>query len=369
MTRIAVTGARGFIGQNLVEAIEQTEGLQAHPIGRETSSEARDRALATSDVVVHLAGANRPEDPAEFMAVNRDMTADLVDRLLARDAPPALLFTSSTKAEEDSAYGRSKRAAEAELARYGEAGGSGLVYRLPNVFGKWARPDYNSAVATFCHNTARDQAIEVHDPDARLDLVHVGDVVHEFLLRFEAGVPPGVAKASVSPVFSTTVGWVAETIRGFSDIARTQRIPDLSDRLVQLLHSTWLAYLPPERRVYSLTERTDPRGRLAELLKSDHAGQMFVSTTRPGVVRGNHGHRVKVEKFMVLQGEGVIRIRDRRADDVQEIAVSGASWSVVDIPPGTVHNIENTGPDELLVLFWASEIFDPEAPDTWSGRV
>lgn len=368
MIRVAVTGADGFIGRNVMEAVGQDPELRGVPITRDTAPAELDRALRSADIVVHLAGSNRPDDPSEFMAVNRDFTAHVVDAILGSDARPTIRFASSARAGEDSEYGRSKVAGEVELERYREAGGSAVVYRLPNVFGKWARPFYNSAVATFCHQVARGEAIDVHDPKAPLTLVHVSDVV-DALLRRPPDHGPEPERDEVGPVFETTVGTVAETIRGFGRIPSTLALPDLSEPLVRLLYSTFLTYVPPADLQWGLRERTDPRGRLAELLKGDTFGQIFVSTTAPGVIRGNHSHRAKFEKFFVLAGEGVIRVRDARSGTVREIHATGASWSCVDIPAGTIHNIENVGEDEMLVLFWASEPFDPSAPDTYPDQV
>ncbi len=369
MTRVAVTGAEGFIGRNLREALAHSEVTPA-AITRQTPRDERRSILRGVDVVVHLAGVNRPDDPREFRRVNFGATRELVDTLLDGGTRPRLLFSSSTRAVDDTEYGRSKRAAESEIERYGSAGGEAVVYRLPNVFGKWCRPDYNSVVATFCHNVANGLAIDVHDASATLELVHVSHVVQELLeAATVASRGAGVRFDTVGPTFDTTVGHLADLVRSFPAIREAGLLPDLSDPLTRLLHSTYLSHIPDDELQYPLVERTDDRGRLAELIRGDQFGQIFVSTTRPGVVRGDHSHRVKVEKFVVLSGEGVVRIRRAGGEGVRAYEASGARWSVVDIPPGTVHNIENVGDDEMIVLFWAAEVFDADAPDTWTGRV
>ena len=280
-------------------------------------------------------------------------------------ARPAVVFASSIQAELDNPYGASKLAAERVLAAWSRDGGGPVaVFRLPNVFGKWGRPSYNSVVATFCHNVARGLPIRVDDPDAAVKLVHVGDVVAAFLQALEAP-PRGVEQRTVAPVTETTVGELAARVRAFRAAQHSPDLPDLSEHFTRALFSTYLSYLEPGDLAFDLDVHADERGDLAELVRESHAGQIFVSRTHPGITRGNHYHDTKVERFMVIGGEGVVRLRPLGGDDVLEYRVSGAAPRAVIIPPGTVHSIENVGLTEMVTLFWAGEVFDPARPDTY----
>ena len=282
---------------------------------------------------------------------------------------PVIVLSSSYQAAQDNPYGRSKLAAEQALEDYvARTGTPAVIYRLPGVFGKWCRPNYNSVVATFCHNIARDLPITISDPARVVELVYVDDVVAQFMTHLE-NRPPGVTRGEVRPTFSASLGELADRIRALRAMRQTLEVADASDPFTRRLLGTFTSYLPPTDLAYPLEQRTDPRGTLAELLKSPHFGQMFVSRTHPGVTRGNHYHDLKVEKFCVLEGEAVIRFRPILGDEVTEHRVSGTDFKVVDIPPGMTHSIENVGTTEMIVLFWASEILDREHPDTYFSEV
>ncbi len=366
MRTVLVTGANGFIGKNLLLRLEEEDPpVRRLAITREDPPGSIAQKLREADLVYHLAGSNRPERREELYEVNAGLTEQIVHQLVEQGRTPPIVLASSTQAERDNDYGRSKRQAEEVLERWaGEHGGRAVIYRLTNVFGKWARPDYNSVVATFCHNLARDRPIEVHDPATPLRLVHVDDVLERFRSHLAVEPPPGVARVEVTPVFEVTLGELVGHLQAFRELRETLRLPDMSDRFVRLLYSTYLSYLPPDGFAYDLVERSDERGRLAELLKSERFGQIFVSTTRPGVTRGNHFHHSKAEKFCVVRGDAVIRFRKPGEDAVLEYPVSGDRSRVVDIPPGYTHSIENVGDEEMVVLFWANEVFDPDRPDT-----
>ncbi|MGH7541554.1 MAG: NAD-dependent epimerase/dehydratase family protein [Gemmatimonadota bacterium] len=371
MRAILVTGGNGFIGSNLlIRLAEEEPEAQLLAVTREDTPRSTAEKLAQADIVYHLAGSNRPERPDEFYEVNTGFTEEIVRHLVESGRTPPIVFASSTQVERDNHYGRSKKLAEEILEEYArERGGAVVIYRLTNVFGKWAKPNYNSVVATFCHNIARDIPVDIHDPTTELRLLHVDDVLDHFRTHLHEELPPGVRRPEVRPVFETTTGTLAEHLYAFRDARRTLRLPDLSDRFVRLLYSAYLSYLAPDDFAYEPFERRDERGKLTELLKSECFGQIFVSTTRPGVTRGGHYHHHKVEKFCVLHGEATIRFRKLGEDAVLEYAVSGARTQVVDIPPGYVHDIENVGDDEMIVLFWASEVFDPDRPDTRTASV
>lgn len=380
---ILVTGANGFIGKNLIAQLRSRSdhGVLAYDVDNTAADLAA--AVAQADWVFHLAGVNRPRDEAEFQTGNVDLTAQLCQLLAACPRPATLVLASSIQAELDNPYGRSKRQAEAIVAQYAaQTGGQALIYRLKNVFGKWCRPNYNSVVATFCHNIARDLPITMSNPANVVDLIHIDDVVAHWLADIanptlarhaarqrggsagEAAPDSPVIYREVTPSYTVTLEQLAGLIRSFRQIRQTLHVPDLSDEFTRKLYGTYLAYLETDQFAYDLTKRCDPRGCLAEFVKSPPFGQIFVSRTLPGVTRGNHYHHTKTEKFLVLQGQALIRFRHLLNGEVIEYPVRGEDFRVVDIPPGYTHSIENTGQDELVTLFWSSEVFDPSRPDT-----
>jgi UDP-2-acetamido-2,6-beta-L-arabino-hexul-4-ose reductase len=369
--RVLVTGARGFIGKNLAVALSRRADVEALSFDRDSEATELERLASSADVIFHLAGVNRPERVEEFREGNAELTRRLCGILRAAGRAPLLVLSSSTQASLDNPYGQSKRAAEDVVRAFGEASGARVrVFRLPGVFGKWGQPNYNSVVATYCHNVARGLAISVSDPDRVIELVHVDDVVRVFVGLLDGQeVPSSDGFCGVEPVHRIALADLAGRIQAFRNSRSTLEIPDFSDSLTRLLHSTYLAYLPEGGFAYQLQQRVDARGELAELLRSRHFGQIFVSRTRPGITRGNHYHDAKVEKFVVVEGEAVVRFRSLLGGGVSEYPVSGRDFTVVDIPPGYTHHIENVGKSDLVVLFWASEPFDPQRPDTWAEEV
>jgi len=365
VSRVLVTGGHGFIGTHLRRRLER-EGHATAVHGAEDAPEALASAVAGVEVIVHLAGANRPDDPADFDRVNHRLTERLVEAVVAGGGSPTVLFASSTHAEPGTTpYGRSKAAAEIALQRLAEETDAAvLVDRLPGVFGPGARPHYNSVVATFCHLLARDEEVEIHDPAAPLHLVHVGDVVERWAARIGEPGPAGWRRLEPIPAHATTVGALADTLRVFAAMRTSAFVPDAANDFARQLHSTFVSYLDPRSLATRPTVHEDARGWLAEVVKSERAGQVFVSTSAPGVVRGNHWHEQKVERFVVLRGEAAIRLRRVGGEEVHEYRPPPDRPTVVTIPPGYTHNLENVGDDELLVLFWANEVFDPERPDT-----
>lgn len=366
-----VTGAQGFIGRNLVAALRRRPELELVEVDVGSGEAGLRGALTVADVVFHLAGVNRPERVEDFEQGNAELTRSLCCALQEAGRRPLLVLSSSTQAALDNPYGRSKRAAEKAVFAFEEAAAAPVrVFRLPRVFGKWCRPNYNSVVATFCHSIARGFPIEVSDPKRVVELVHVDDVVRAFVGLLD-GIEPAVHDGfcSVRPVYSIALGDLASTLQGFRESRTTLNLPDLADDVTRLLYSTYVSYLPEDGFAYPLEQRRDPRGELAELLRSHHFGQIFVSRTRPGITRGNHYHDAKVEKFVVVEGEAVIRFRSLLGGDVIEYPVAGGDFKVVDIPPGYTHNITNVGSRDLVVLFWASERFDPARPDTYPKEV
>jgi UDP-2-acetamido-2,6-beta-L-arabino-hexul-4-ose reductase len=368
---ILVTGAKGFIGKNLIVTLKRRADVIIIEHDLDSPAGVLEEGLARADLIFHLAGVNRPERVEEFRTGNFDLTRQISDALRRLDRAPLLVFSSSTQATIDNPYGLSKRQAEEAVFDFGgETGTSVFVFRLHGVFGKWCRPNYNSVVATFCHNTARDLPIAISDPTREIELVYVDDVVRAFIGIMDGHLPVSDGKYYLAtPTRRITLGTLAETIRGFRESRISLALPDVSDPFVRALYSTYVSYLPTDSFAYNLSQRADPRGELAELLKSPRIGQIFVSRTRPGFTRGNHYHDTKVEKFVVMEGDAVIRFRHILGGDVLEYPVSGREFRVVDIPPGYTHSIENIGRNDLIVLFWAAEIFNPAEPDAFGMMV
>jgi len=367
---VLVTGAAGFVGRNLSVALSRRGYVSVTLHDADAAPGALDEALSRADAIFHLAGVNRPSRLEAFEEVNTGFTRAILTRLEALGRRPLIVFSSSTQAEQDNPYGRSKRAAEEALASFSQTTGAPVrIFRLPGVFGKWCRPNYNSVVATFCHNIARDLPIEVSDPRKTVTLVHVDDVVASFLTELDDSTPGGAAWRGVEPAFTVTLGDLERHLRAFRAARQSLHVPDCSDPFVRRLYGTYQSYVPATGLAYELESHTDARGVLAEMVKSPHSGQIFISRTKPGVTRGNHYHDLKVERFFVIEGDAVIRFRPVGGSAVTEYRVSGSRWQVVEIPPGYTHSIENVGTSDLVVLFWACEPFDPGRPDTFPLEV
>ena len=367
--KVLVTGADGFVGRNLRVSLSERPVREALAVTRATTAGELREAIAVADAVIHLAGVNRPTDPAEFTTGNADFTARLCEAL--RDAGRAIpiAFASSIQAERDNPYGRSKRAAEEHLQRYAsETGAQVALYRLPNVFGKWCRPDYNSAVATFCHNLARGLPIRIDDPAAVVRLVHVDDVVAE-LLRFLSDPAQRAGIVGVTPEYMSTVGELARQIGAFGEVRRSLVTERVGDGLVRALYATYVSYLPPEAFGYAVPKHEDERGMFVEMLKTKDSGQFSFFTAHPGVTRGGHYHHSKTEKFLVVQGRARFRFRHVVTGETHELETDAAAPTIVETIPGWAHDITNVGAGEMAVMLWANEIFDRARPDTIAAKV
>lgn len=365
---IVVTGAEGFLGRNLMCRLKERSGYGVVGIGRGHDWEEVRRALTDADIVFHLAGVNRPDTEDDFVRGNVELTARLGEELRRNGRQTPVVFASSIQAVLDNPYGRSKREAERVLGRYSEESGADVaVYRLPNVFGKWCRPNYNSVVATFCHNIARDLPISVSDPRKVLTLAYVDDVVEAFIGELDGRLrsSSAVLFRDIATTYEVSLGRLAELLQGFRQSRESLAVADHGDAFIHKLYATYLSYLDPDNFAYDLQQRVDARGALAEFVKTESFGQIFVSRTKPGITRGNHYHHTKTEKFLVLEGKAIIRFRAVDGGEVIEYPVRGEDFRVVDIPPGYTHSIENVGSSELVTLFWASEIFEPDRPDTY----
>ena len=350
--RIMITGAGGFMGRNLCEVLRECRPEdRLDLIDLATTREALESAAAEADFVFHLAGVNRPRDPDEFMRGNGDFTLELT-ALLERGKRPPVVLASSIQAALDNPYGASKRAAEDAVAAYARRCETrAYLYRLPNVFGKWSRPNYNSVVATFCHNIARGLPITVNDPAAQVPLVYIDDVAAAFVRALEgAAIPDAEGRYAVKPEYRITVGDLAAMLGRFRDMRDRLECPDQSDPLTAKLYATYLSFLPPEDFARPTVTHADTRGSFTELLHLGGHGQVSVNVSRPHITKGEHWHHTKHEKFVVLSGEGVIRFRRPGDATVISYRVSGDVPQVVDIPPGYTHNIENTGDTDMITL-------------------
>ena len=371
--KVLVTGAKGFVGRNLCLTLEQMPDVEVlkYDLGDEAKL---DGYAATCDFVMHLAGVNRPKDPVEFKTGNTVFTEDILEKLAARPNPPPVLLSSSIQAALENDYGKSKAAAEAAVRAYGEKTGALVfIYRLANVFGKWCRPNYNSAVATWVYNIARDLPIMVRDPAATVTLVYIDDVVKSFVGCLEPRSTPNTRNEilSVEPSYTRSLGEIVELIKSFHDEPSNLMVPNQADGFTKKLYSTYLAALPEDRFSYPLTMHCDNRGSFTEALHSAERGQVSVNVSKPGIAKGQHWHHTKHEKFLVVSGKGEINFR--MADDpngkIITYKVSGDKLEVVRIPPGYTHNIVNVGDTDIVTLMWANEVFDPANPDTFRLEV
>lgn len=368
---VLITGSQGFLGQNLIQKLSMRDDIQIIEHEVHNSRDELEDALHKADVIVHLAGVNRPKNVDEYVRGNTEFTQDICDMLREVNRKPRIIMSSTIQAELDNPYGISKRRAEEELKKFAdESDAEVVVFRFKNIFGKWSRPNYNSVVATFCHNIARDLPITVTDPNRKLELVYVDDVIGAIMNEIDSkDIKRGFRFAEEIEGFKVRLGDLAETIQSFRDSRKTCMLPKFSDRFTACLYATYLSYLDDNELAYDLEQKIDPRGALAEFIKSPHIGQIFVSRTKPGITRGNHYHHTKVERFFVVEGTGIIRFRHLITGELVEYKVSGEDFRVIDIPPGYTHSIENVGSTDMVVIFWASEVFDPERPDTYYCEV
>jgi UDP-2-acetamido-2,6-beta-L-arabino-hexul-4-ose reductase len=374
---ILITGAKGFIGKNLIAELNNikegkakgynlTSDLILFAYDIDTDPALLDGYCREADFVFHLAGVNRPKEQSEFMEGNFGFTSVLLDILKKYRNNCSVMLSSSIQAELDNPYGASKKAGEDLLFDYGrETGAKVLIYRFPNVFGKWCRPNYNSAVATFCHNIAHDLPIQVNDRNAQMTLVYIDDVVKELISALESHPHKAGDFCKVPIEYRITLGEIVDLIYSFKESRKNLLVSDLSDDFTKKLYSTYLSYLSKDQFSYPLKMNVDERGSFTEFLKSPDRGQVSINISKPGITKGQHWHHTKNEKFLVVSGKGVIRFRKIDDENVLEYFVSGDKLEVVDIPVGYTHNIENLGDTDMVTVMWVNEVFDPEHPDTY----
>lgn len=371
--RVLITGADGFVGKNLQLRLSERKDVEVVRFTRADDPQTFPSLVRDVDFVFHLAGINRPQDPAEFVSGNLDLTQALCEAA-ARVAESTgkkvpIIYTSSMQAQSDNAYGVSKRGAEDALRDLSWKRQIPVhIFRLPNVFGKWCKPNYNSAVATFCYNVARGLPIQVNDPSAPVTLVYVDDVIERFVQIMDGADPLTDESrfAAVSPTYTTTVGELAGNILAFAKSRETLMTERVGAGLMRLLYSTYVSYLPVDRFAYQVPQHGDPRGVFVEMLKTPDSGQFSYFTAHPGITRGGHYHHTKTEKFLVIKGVARFKFRHMHSGESYELTTSGDKAEIVETVPGWTHDITNTGSDEMVVMLWANEVFDRSKPDTFA---
>jgi UDP-2-acetamido-2,6-beta-L-arabino-hexul-4-ose reductase len=367
--KVLITGAGGFVGMNLSIRLGELAGFEVRQFTRRDAPESLESKVGHADAVVHLAGVNRPKDVTEFTSGNTDLTIQLCKAIKATGRHIPVLLASSIQAEQANPYGQSKLAAEKVVEQLClDTNNPAVIYRLPNVFGKWCKPNYNSAVATFCHNIATDLPIQVNDPKTQLKLVYVDDVVEAFVNALNHPVP-GLQWGAVEPTYGIGLGDLAAQIEAFRNCRNSLVSERVGEGLVRALYATYVSYLPPAKFAYDLTQHGDERGVFVEMLKTTDSGQFSFFTAHPGITRGGHYHHTKTEKFLVIKGSARFGFRHVITNETYEVVTSGEVSRVVETVPGWTHDITNIGDDEMIVMLWANEIFDRDKPDTIAMKV
>ena len=367
--KVLITGAQGFVAKNLYAHLRERQDIELFSFSRPDSLASLKSMISEVDFIFHLAGVNRPDDPEEFRTGNTDLTKAICDEIAAAGRKIPIIYTSSSQAELDNLYGASKLGAERALVDLAANYAVPIhIFRLPNVFGKWAKPNYNSAVATFCNNIARGLPIKINNSDAPVTLVYIDDVIAQFIAVMDGKVS-GNPFISVSPAYETTIGNLAAQLGKFRESRETLITESVGAGFARALYSTYLSYIPPERFTYEVPKYGDPRGVFVEMLKTKDSGQFSYFTAHPGVTRGGHYHHSKTEKFLVIKGLACFRFRRIDSGEFYELFTSGEKPEVVETVPGWTHDITNAGSDEMIVMLWANEIFDRERPDTYTMPV
>ncbi len=366
---VLVTGAKGFIGKNLVAELKNKH-KDVFEYDIDTEPALLDEYCKEAEFVFHLAGVNRPKNQDEFMEGNFGFTSKLLETLKKYKNTCPVMISSSIQAALDNPYGKSKRAGEDLVFKYGkETGAKVFVYRFPNVFGKWCKPNYTSAIATFCYNVAHDLPIAVNDPNVVMNLVYVDDVVEELINALNGEENRVGDFCEVAVTYTVTLGEIVDLIYSFKKSRVDFFIPDMSNQFTKKLYSTYLSYLPEDNFIYTLKMNIDNRGSFTEFIRTPDRGQVSVNVLNPGITKGNHWHHTKNEKFLVVSGKGIIRFRKISTEKVIEYYVSGDKLEMVDIPPGYTHNIENLGETDMVTIMWANECYNPDKPDTYYEEV
>jgi len=364
--KVLVTGSNGFVGKNLVQTLKLLPNIEVFEYNRLTNKDEIDLYAKESEFIFHMAGVNRPEKEEEFLEGNFDLTLYLLGKLKEHGNRAPIVFSSSTQADLDNPYGKSKLASEQAIRDYSKTQNTKVyIYRLPNLFGKWSRPNYNSVVATFCYNIANDKKIEINNPNTDLSLAYIDDVVNEFLNALKGNANLVDDYCVIPVIYNVKLGKIAELVQSFKSSRTDLLIPDMSNTFVKKLYSTYLSYIPKNNFSYPLTMHKDERGSFTEFVKTPSGGQVSINVSKPGVTKGNHWHHTKNEKFLVVKGEGVIRLRCLFSEDILEYPVSERNFEVIEIPVGYTHSIVNKGGEDMITVMWVNELFDPNNPDTY----
>lgn len=368
--RILVTGSKGFIARNLIVELKNRGYTNILEFDKSSSREQLNSFCLDCDYVYHLAGVNRPEKAEDYMVGNLDFTEEMLNALKNNLNNPPIAITSSIQATLDNPYGKSKNAAEQAIISNGlENNRKVIIYRLPNVFGKWCKPNYNSVIATFCYNLANNLPITINDPTTKLNLAYIDDVIDTLIYDMENYKNINEVFRNVTTSYSFTLGSIVELLQNFKESRINKYLPNTEDSFEKKLYSTYLTYLPTDKFLYPLLMNKDERGSFTEMLKSKERGQFSVNITKPGITKGNHWHHTKNEKFIVLSGTGIIRFRKIGESEIFNYIVSGNKIEVVDIPPGYTHNITNIDNVDLITFMWCNECFDKKHPDTFYEEV
>lgn len=368
--KILVTGAKGFIGKNLIAELKNRNYTNIMEFDVDSQKSLLNEYTKTCEFVFHLAGANRPEKQDDYMKVNCNFTLQLLESLEKNGNTSPVLISSSIQALLDNPYGKSKKASEDVMFSYsGKTGARVLVYRLPNVFGKWCRPNYNSAIATFCNNIAYDLPIQVKDPHVIMNLAYIDDVVEEFIGSISGKEHTTGVFCEIPVAYKVSLGEIVELLKSFRNSRKTLYVPNTLYEFEKKLYSTYLSYLPKDQFSYPLTMKEDQRGSFTEIIRTKERGQFSVNISKPGITKGNHWHQTKNEKFLVVSGKGIVQLRKIGTGEIIEYFVDGNKMEVVDIPIGYTHNIVNVGEIDLVTFMWSNEIFNSQRPDTFFEEV
>lgn len=369
--KILVTGAGGFLGKNLIAGLKARYGEEHTVTAYDKSNTLEELKSYTGecDFVYHFAAVHRPVEEASFMDVNYELFCTMLEFLRENDNKCPVLYTSTVQAEQNTAYAKSKHMAEDALREHEKKNNSkGMIYRLTNTFGKWAKPYAYSVVATFCCSIAKNREIEIHNPDTIMNLYYIDDVIDTFLRHLKEEIPPcgdGYYRLKEEYCYHVTLQELADTIKGFQKAREELYLPDIRSPFAKKLYSTYLSYLPLEKLTTPLNSHKDGRGSFTEIFRTKDLGQFSLNITKPGIKKGEHYHNSKCERFFVISGKAMIQLRRIDTEEIMEYLLSSEEPQVIEIPPGYTHNLINIGDTDLYTLIWANEVFDKLHPDTY----
>ncbi len=367
--KVLITGANGFIGKNLSIHLKQSKNFELLTFNRENSNEDLNNLVHSSDFIIHLAGTNRPKENSDFTKINLNLTENICSIIRKTKRQIPIIFSSSVQVKSKNDYGRSKLQAEDELIKLAkDIGNPTIIYRLPGVFGKWCKPNYNSVVATFCYNISRNIPIQIHDQNKKLKLIYIDDLVTSIMQNLDNNIE-GVTFNKVTPQYTITIGELESQIARFMKNRPKFKCDRVGVGLTRALYSTFISYFPKEKFNFNIPLHKDKRGNFVEMLKTPDSGQFSYFTANPGITRGEHYHHTKTELFLVIKGSAKFKFRNIVTNETHKLIANGESPQLVQTFPGWAHNIKNIGDDELIVMLWANEVFDTENPDTITYKV